>query len=101
MTVVIISIVRVALLLLCAAMLIPVPLFAGGISVKDAAGRQVVVGDSKRTVSVGGSITEILYELGADQRIVAPLLFEAECRTPQQMQLANAFCRYLEMALAL
>lgn len=71
MTVVIISIVRVALLLLCAAMLIPVPLFAGGISVKDAAGRQVLVGDSKRTVSVGGSITEILYELGADQRIVA------------------------------
>jgi uncharacterized protein len=25
-------------------------------------------------------------------------LFEAECRTPRQMQLANAFCRYLEMA---
>jgi uncharacterized protein len=31
----------------------------------------------------------------------SPLLFEAECRTPQQMQLANAFCRYLEMAAAL
>lgn len=29
------------------------------------------------------------------------LLFEAECRTPQQMQLVNAFCRYLEMATAL
>jgi uncharacterized protein len=28
----------------------------------------------------------------------SPLLFEAECRTPQQMQLANAFCRYMEMA---
>ena len=28
-----------------------------------------------------------------------PLLqiFEAECRTPRQIQLANAFCRYLEM----
>ena len=25
-------------------------------------------------------------------------IFEAECRTPRQMQLANAFCRYLEMA---
>lgn len=25
-------------------------------------------------------------------------LFEAECRTPRQMQLANAFCRYLELA---
>lgn len=28
----------------------------------------------------------------------SPQLFEAECRTPQQMQLANAFCRYLELA---
>ena len=28
----------------------------------------------------------------------SPQLFEAECRTPRQMQLANAFCRYLEMA---
>ncbi|GJL56578.1 MAG: nuclease [Nitrospirales bacterium] len=25
-------------------------------------------------------------------------IFEADCRTPRQMQLANAFCRYLEMA---
>jgi superfamily I DNA and/or RNA helicase len=28
----------------------------------------------------------------------APAVFEAECRTPGQMQLANAFCRYLELA---
>jgi uncharacterized protein len=28
----------------------------------------------------------------------SPELFEAECRTPKQMKLANAFCRYLEMA---
>jgi superfamily I DNA and/or RNA helicase len=28
----------------------------------------------------------------------SPNVFEAECRTPRQMQLANAFCRYLEMA---
>jgi uncharacterized protein len=27
-----------------------------------------------------------------------PKLFEPECRTPEQMRLANAFCRYLEMA---
>ncbi len=27
-----------------------------------------------------------------------PLLFEPECQTPRQMQLANAFCRYLELA---
>jgi uncharacterized protein len=28
----------------------------------------------------------------------SPALFEPECRTPAQMRLANAFCRYLEMA---
>lgn len=28
----------------------------------------------------------------------SPKVFEAECRTPRQMLLANAFCRYLEMA---
>ena len=28
----------------------------------------------------------------------SPLLFEPECRTPRQMQLANACCRYLELA---
>jgi superfamily I DNA and/or RNA helicase len=31
----------------------------------------------------------------------SPLVFEAECRTLRQMQLANAFCRYLEMAIAI
>ena len=30
--------------------------------------------------------------------IASPQSFEAECRTPRQIQLANAFCRYLEMA---
>ncbi|NVK41571.1 MAG: TM0106 family RecB-like putative nuclease [Oceanospirillaceae bacterium] len=30
--------------------------------------------------------------------VASPSVFEAECRTPRQMQLANAFCRYLEMA---
>jgi uncharacterized protein len=30
--------------------------------------------------------------------VCSPALFEAECRTPHQMQMANAFCRYLEMA---
>lgn len=27
--------------------------------------------------------------------VASPRLFEAECRTPRQMQLANAFCRYI------
>src|SRR5207245_1121124 len=30
--------------------------------------------------------------------VAASAVFEAECRTPGQMQLANAFCRYLELA---
>jgi hypothetical protein len=30
--------------------------------------------------------------------VSSPQIFDAECRTPRQMQLANAFCRFLEMA---
>jgi uncharacterized protein len=28
----------------------------------------------------------------------SPQIFEAECRTPRRVQLANAFCRFFEMA---
>lgn len=30
--------------------------------------------------------------------VASPALFQVQCKTPRQMQLANAFCRYLEMA---
>ena len=30
--------------------------------------------------------------------VASPSVFEAQCRTPRQMQLANAFCRYLELS---
>jgi uncharacterized protein len=30
--------------------------------------------------------------------VASPSLFKVECKTPRQMMLANAFCRYLEMA---
>jgi predicted RecB family nuclease len=30
--------------------------------------------------------------------VCSPTLFEPECRTPEQMKMANAFCRYLELA---
>jgi superfamily I DNA and/or RNA helicase len=30
--------------------------------------------------------------------VASPRLFEPECRTPRQMELANALCRYREMA---
>jgi superfamily I DNA and/or RNA helicase len=33
--------------------------------------------------------------------VCSPALFEPECKTPEQMRMANAFCRYLEMAEAL
>lgn len=33
--------------------------------------------------------------------IASPRLFEPDCRTPRQMLLANALCRYLEMATSL
>ena len=29
--------------------------------------------------------------------VASPLLVEPDCKNPQQMKLANAFCRYLEM----
>lgn len=30
--------------------------------------------------------------------VASPALFQVRCKTPRQMELANAFCRYLEMA---
>jgi superfamily I DNA and/or RNA helicase len=32
--------------------------------------------------------------------VASPALFRVECKTPQQIELANALCRYLEMAKA-
>jgi uncharacterized protein len=31
--------------------------------------------------------------------VANPALFDVQCKTPRQMELANAFCRYLEMAM--
>jgi len=31
--------------------------------------------------------------------VASPRLFEPDCASPQQMQLANALCRYLELAV--
>jgi uncharacterized protein len=33
--------------------------------------------------------------------VCSPALFEPECKTPAEMKMANAFCRFLEMATAL
>jgi heme transport system substrate-binding protein len=44
---------------------------ANGMTVRDAAGRSVTINDAGRIVSVGGSVTEILYALGLEQRVIA------------------------------
>lgn len=33
--------------------------------------------------------------------VASPALFQVQCKTPRQIELANAFCRYLEMAQSL
>ncbi|MCP3472776.1 hemin ABC transporter substrate-binding protein [Bradyrhizobium sp. CCGUVB1N3] len=43
---------------------------AAGITVHDARNRDVAVDDPARTVSIGGAITEILYALGLENRLV-------------------------------
>lgn len=43
---------------------------ADGVVIHDARGRDVTIGNTTRIVSVGGAITEILYALGLQDRIV-------------------------------
>lgn len=52
-------------------MLAATPAAGDGVTVRDAAGRSVTIKDAGRIVSVGGSVTEILYALGLEQRVVA------------------------------
>jgi iron complex transport system substrate-binding protein len=49
----------------------PLGLAVAATMVRDAGGRSVMVKDSSRIVAIGGSITEILYALGLDRRIIA------------------------------
>jgi heme transport system substrate-binding protein len=44
---------------------------ADAVTVRDAAGRDVAITDTSRIVSVGGAVTEILYALGLEQRVIA------------------------------
>jgi heme transport system substrate-binding protein len=47
------------------------PASGDAVTVRDAAGRTVTIKDARRIVSVGGAVTEILYALGLEQRVVA------------------------------
>ena len=59
----------VAIASLC--VLAATPATGDGVTVRDAAGRSVTINDASRIVSVGGAVTEILYALGLEQRVVA------------------------------
>jgi iron complex transport system substrate-binding protein len=47
------------------------PASTGATQVKDATGHTVTVNDTSRIVSIGGAVTEILYRLGLQDKIVA------------------------------
>jgi iron complex transport system substrate-binding protein len=44
---------------------------ADAVTVRDAAGRTITINNSSRIVSIGGAVTEILYALGLEDRIIA------------------------------
>ena len=44
---------------------------AADVTIKDASGRDVTISDTSRIVSIGGDITEILYALKADGKVIA------------------------------
>ena len=56
--------------LLAAGILIASPAAAADITLTDAGGRNVTISDASRILSIGGDITEIIYALGADARLV-------------------------------
>lgn len=71
MRVVAITLRRIAAALLVGAIGFGAPLAAHAVTVRDAAGRDVTVNDTSRIISVGGAVTEILYALGLEDRVVA------------------------------
>jgi len=56
--------------LLAATMALAMPAAAAEVAVVDGGGRNVIVTDASRILSIGGDVTEILYALGAGNRIV-------------------------------
>ena len=52
------------------AVLMASPAAAGEVTLTDAGGRTVQVADTSRILAIGGDITEIVYALGADARLV-------------------------------
>lgn len=64
---------RIAALLGClvaAGVLMAAAATAGDVTLTDAGGRSVQISDASRILAIGGDITEIIYALGADARLV-------------------------------
>src|SRR5262245_31645671 len=59
----------IAIAALCA--FVATPTIGDPVTVRDAGGRSVTIRDASRIVSVGGAVTEILYALGLEQRVIA------------------------------
>ncbi|QUS42537.1 hemin ABC transporter substrate-binding protein [Tardiphaga alba] len=56
---------------LASGLVLSVAAAAEDVVIRDARGRDVTIGHPTRIVSIGGAVTEILYALGAEDRIVA------------------------------
>jgi len=57
--------------------------------------QEAVISHLRNILGTAGSVQVLLI------LVCSPALFEPKCRTPEQMRMANAFCRYLELANAL
>ncbi len=71
----------------------PVVIFSTGTSSPDLAprGMEFLYDSSRLNVATSRALSACVL-------VGSPRIFEPECRTPRQIKLANAFCRYLEVA---
>jgi iron complex transport system substrate-binding protein len=60
---------RIAFVTLC--VFAAAPALGDAVTVRDAAGRGVAITDTSRIISIGGAVTEILYALGLERRVIA------------------------------
>jgi len=64
---------------------------------------EVKAGRKKKTHQAYDTALRYFYECIGNKQIkdilvASPALFQVRCKTPRQIELANAFCRYLELA---
>jgi superfamily I DNA and/or RNA helicase len=71
----------------------PIVFYSMATSTPDDAPRGMEVLYSLNRLNVATSRAQCLAVI-----VASPALFQVQCKTPRQIELANAFCRYLEMA---